>query len=92
MQTGYEEEAFYNRGSEALAQVAQRGDGSPVPEGIQGQSGPGSEQADLAADVSVRCKGVGLFLKVPSNSNDSMILCLHSLLELHSEQNTECVF
>ena len=30
---------FYNKNSEALAQVAQRGGGHPVPGDIQGQAG-----------------------------------------------------
>ena len=33
----------YGKGGEALEQTAQRGDGCPVPEDIQGQAGPGSE-------------------------------------------------
>jgi len=32
----------------------------PDPGGIQGQAGPSSEQPELAVDVSVHCKGVGL--------------------------------
>jgi len=35
--------AFYSKGGDALAQVAQRGGGSPIPEDIQGQTGQGSE-------------------------------------------------
>ena len=38
---------------------------------IQGQAGPGSEEHDLAIDVPVHC--TRLPLKVPYNSNDSMI-------------------
>ena len=34
---------FYSKGSEALAQVAQRSRGCPIPGGIQGQAGWGSE-------------------------------------------------
>ena len=37
------EKFFYNKGGEALAQVAHIGDGCPIPGGIQGQAGPGSE-------------------------------------------------
>jgi len=33
------EEVFYGKGSEALAQVAQRGSGCPVPGDIQGHTG-----------------------------------------------------
>jgi len=35
---------FYNKGSEALEQDAQRGGGYPMPEDTQGQVGWGSEQ------------------------------------------------
>ena len=51
---------FYNQGGEALAQVAQRGGGCPIPGDIQGQAGWGSEQSDEAIDVPVHCSGVGL--------------------------------
>ena len=47
----------------------------PIPGDIKGQLGPGSEQPDLAADVLGSLQG-GWFrtpLKVPSNSNDSVI-------------------
>ena len=37
----------YDKGSEALEQVAQRGGGCPVLADIQGQAGGGSEQHDL---------------------------------------------
>ena len=45
-------------GGEALAWVAQRGSGSPGD--IQGQAGPGSEQAAGALGVPAHCRGVGL--------------------------------
>ena len=48
---------FYSKSGEALEQVAQRGDGCPVPQDIQGQARRGSEQAALA--VGVHCRGVG---------------------------------
>jgi len=41
--TGYKDEAFYNKGGEALAQVAQRGSGSHIPGDIQDQDEPGFE-------------------------------------------------
>jgi len=41
---------FYSKGGDALAQVAQRGCGSPIPRDIQGQAGAGS---DLAVGVPV---------------------------------------
>jgi len=50
---------FYSEGSEALAQVAQRG-GCSVPGDIQSQAGPGSEHSDLAVGIPVHCRRVGL--------------------------------
>jgi len=45
---GYKESVFYNKGDEVLEQVAQSpGDIHP-------------EQPDLAVDVPVHCRGVGL--------------------------------
>ena len=41
---------------------------------IKGQDGQGTEHRDLAVDVPVHCRAVGL-VRVLSNSNDSMILC-----------------
>jgi len=59
-----------------LEQAAQRGGMFSVPGNTQVQTEPGSEQPDLAVDDSVHCRRVGLdeLLKVPSNSNDSMII------------------
>ena len=51
---------FYNKGGEALEQVAQRGDGCPVPEDTRGQAGWGSEQSDIAVGFPVDYRGVGL--------------------------------
>ena len=51
---------FYNKGSEALALVAQRRGGCPIPGDVQCQAGWGSEQPDLAVGVPVHCRGVGL--------------------------------
>ena len=67
---------FYSKDSEALAQVAQRGGGCPIPGDIEGQAGWGSEQPDVAADVPIHCQGIWTRqpLRVPSNSNNSMIL------------------
>ena len=45
---------------EALEQVAQRCGGSPVPGDSQGEDGWGPEQPDLAVDVPVHCRAVGL--------------------------------
>jgi len=43
-----------------LAQVDQRGGGSPVHRNIQGQAESGSEQHDGAVDVATQHRGVGL--------------------------------
>jgi len=51
---------FYNEGGEALAQVAQRSCGCPLPGNIQGQVEWGFAQCDLVKDVPARCRGVGL--------------------------------
>ena len=51
---------FYDEGSEALAQIDQRGSGGPIPRNIQGQVGWGSEQPGLVEDTSAHCRGVGL--------------------------------
>ena len=59
IQVGYKEKVFYSEGGEALEQVA-RDMVEVLSRGIQGQAGPGSEQPDLAIDVPVHCRGVGL--------------------------------
>jgi len=51
---------FYSEGGEALEQVGQRCGGCPVPGDVQGQAGSGSEQPDIAVDVPVHCRRVGL--------------------------------
>ena len=51
---------FYNKGAEALEPVAQRGGGCPITGHIQGQSGWGSEQPDLAVSVLIHCRKAGL--------------------------------
>ena len=43
IQIAYKKIAFYCKGGEALAQVAQRGGGCPIPGDTQGQAGRGSE-------------------------------------------------
>ena len=45
--TGYKEKVFYDKGGEALKQVAQRGGGCPVPADTQGHAAGGSEHTDL---------------------------------------------
>ena len=50
---------YFSKGGETLEQVAQTGDGSPpIPSDTQGKTGRGSEQPDLAVDVSVNCRGI----------------------------------
>ena len=51
---------YYDKGDEALEQVAQRCGGCRVPGDTQGQAGGGSEQPDVAVYVPVHCRGVGL--------------------------------
>ena len=60
IQSGYKEEVFYSEGGEALAQVAQRAGGCPIPRDIQSQAEQGSEQPDGAIGIPVHCRGVGL--------------------------------
>ena len=55
IQIGCKEEVFYNKGSEALEQVSQRGGGSPISGVFQGQAGSGTEQPNRAVDVPVHC-------------------------------------
>ena len=43
IQTGYKKEVFYSKGGKAVAQVAQKGGGCPIPGDTQGQAGWGSE-------------------------------------------------
>ena len=50
---GHKEEVFYDKCSEALANVGQRGSGWPILGNIQGQAGLGSEQSDWAVCVPV---------------------------------------
>ena len=50
---------FYNKSGEELKQIAQRGDGCPIPGDIQGQAAQGSQQPDLAAGVPLHCRRVG---------------------------------
>ena len=54
------EEILYREGGEALAQVAQRSCGCPLPGSVQGQVGQGSEQPDLVEAVHAHGRGVEL--------------------------------
>ena len=60
IQTEYKEKVFYNKGTEALVQVAQREGGDLVPGDTQGWEGQGSEQPHVAVGVPVPFRGVGL--------------------------------
>jgi len=51
---------FYNKGCEALKQVAQRDGGCPIHEDTQGQTGWDSECPDQTVDVPVHCRGIAL--------------------------------
>ena len=53
------EEVLHCEGGEALAQVAQRGCGCPIPGSVQGQVGWGFEQAGLVEGVPAHGRGVG---------------------------------
>jgi len=57
---GSKKKVFSSNGSEALAQVAQRGDGCPMPGDTQGQAGWGSGHPDGAVGIPIHCRGVGL--------------------------------
>jgi len=64
---------FHSEGDEALAQVAQRSCGCPVPEGIQGHGwGPG--QADLVGGNLPMAGGWNyMIVEVPSNLGHSLV-------------------
>lgn len=51
------EEAFYNEGGQALAQVIHRGGGCLIPENFQGQAGLGLEQTLLVEDAPAHSRG-----------------------------------
>jgi len=72
----YKEETSYYEGGEALAQVAQRSCGWPLPGSVQGQVGWGFEWSGLVESVPAHGRAVGtrLSLKVSSNTNHSEIL------------------
>jgi len=54
------EEIFYSEGGEALAQVAHRICGCPLPGSVQGQVGWGSDQPGLVEGVPSRGRGLEL--------------------------------
>jgi len=55
----YKEEILYSGGGEALAQVAQRSCGCPLPGSVQGQAGWGCEHPGLVEGVPAHGRGVG---------------------------------
>lgn len=64
---------FYSEGGEAVEQAAQGVGECPIPRNIQGQAEWLFEQPDLVEYVSHRKNWSRWSLKVPSNSNYSMI-------------------
>jgi len=56
----YSEEILYSEGGKALAQVAQRSCGCPIPGGVQGQAGWGPGQPGLVGDIFARGGGLQL--------------------------------
>jgi len=55
----YKEEILYCEGGEALAQVAQRSCGCPLPGSVQGQVGWSSEQPGLGEGLPAHGRGLG---------------------------------
>jgi len=55
----FKTEILHYEGGEALAQVAQRRCGCPLPGSVQGQVGCGFEQPGVAEDVPAHGRGVG---------------------------------
>ena len=54
---------YHSEGGDALEQVAQRGCGCPIPGGIQGQAGCGSEQPGLVVGDPAHHRGVATAAK-----------------------------
>jgi len=55
----YKKEILHYEGDEALAQVAQRSCGCPLPGSVQGQVAWGFEQPGLVEGVCAHGRGVG---------------------------------
>jgi len=71
----YKQEIIYFEGGEALAHVAQRSCGCPLPGSAQGQVGRGLEHPGLVEAVPAHGRGLEPEeLLVPSSSNHSTIL------------------
>jgi len=72
---GNKEEVSYHKDSEAVAQVAQRGGGCPVPVDTSGQAEWGSEHLiSCRCPCSVQGSWARWPLSVASNSDDPVIL------------------
>jgi len=54
----YKNEILWYEGGEALAQVAQRSYGCPLPGSVQGQVGWGFEQPELVGSIPSHGRGV----------------------------------
>ena len=72
---GIRKKGFHNEGCETPAQVAQTGGGCSSDGDTQGQAG-GALSPDGAVAASAHCRGgwIRWALRVPSNTNHSMIL------------------
>ena len=64
---------YYDDGSEALEQVAQRVCGCPIPRDLQDQARQGSKHPDLAIGVAAPCRKVGLDSPHDSFSNQTIL-------------------
>ena len=71
----FKEEILPCEGGKALAQVAQRSCGCPLPGRVQGQAGRGFGQPGLVEGVPARARAWDwMVFKVPSNPNHPMTL------------------
>ena len=71
---GYKEEVLYNKGSEALAQVARRGGGCPIPGDTQVRLRGLWALMELWVSLLTAGGGTRWLLRVPSNSSHSTVL------------------
>jgi len=55
----YKEDILYDKGGEALAQVAQRSCGCSLPGSVQGQAGWSSEHPGLVEGVPAHSRAIG---------------------------------
>jgi len=74
------EEILHHEGGEALAQVAQRSCGCPLPGSVQSHTGWGFEQPGLVDRVPACGRGWNqMIFKVPSNPNHSVMILVSRL-------------